>query len=40
MAFKMIQIKQTERGQEILRVLFNVYYTKSFIYEFMKGGLK
>jgi len=27
----MIQYKQTEKGQEILRVLFNVYYTKSFV---------
>jgi len=36
----MIQIKQTDKGQEILRVLFNVYYTKSFIDEFLKGGLK
>ena len=26
----MIQIKQTERGQEILRVLFGVCYTESF----------
>ena len=26
----MIQYKQTEKGIEILRVLFNVYYTKSF----------
>ncbi len=29
----MIQYKQTEKGQEILRVLFNIYYI-------MKGGLK
>ena len=27
----MIQYKQTKKGQEILRVLFNVYYTKSFL---------
>jgi len=26
----MIQIKQTKQGQEILRVLFNVYWTQSF----------
>ena len=26
----MIQTKQTEKGQEVLRVLFNVYYTESF----------
>ena len=32
----MIQTKQTEKGQEILRVLFNVYYTESFLRE-IKG---
>jgi hypothetical protein len=32
----MIQTKQTEKGQEILRVLFNVYYNKTFYDEFLK----
>lgn len=27
----MIQIKQTDKGQEILRVLFGVYFNKSFM---------
>ncbi|GBE19336.1 hypothetical protein BMS3Abin17_00059 [archaeon BMS3Abin17] len=34
----MIQIKQTEKGQEVLRVLFNVYYTESF--KFVLEGLE
>ena len=36
----MIQIKQTERGREILRVLFNVYYTKSFKFMIDERGFK
>jgi len=28
----MIQYKQTKEGQEILRVLFNVYYNESFMF--------
>ena len=40
MAFKMIQIKQTERGQEILRVLFNVYFNKSFKFMIDERGFK
>jgi len=39
MGVSMIQYKQTEKGREILRVVFGTYYNKVF-YDMMKGGLK